>query len=154
MIVMHLVVLVGVVVVCVVLRNVVYPGLAPTTQEHGPSVPNVRQGDQARAADDADDAPWMGQTGLGLEAERALAPYLRIEFGQLDEDTQSIKARDLRYVGLFALGGQSVYFWQVPSSDIDVFAYIEVSDRGALWYDWGDRVPPIIPASASTIPNA
>jgi len=96
----------------------------------------------------AENAEWMGTTGLDEKTERELPRYLRREFGESLFDEGSLKAADLRYVGVFAEDGQQVHYWHVPYKDNDqIFAYIEVAPTGDICTGWGNREPPISPTS-------
>ena len=93
-------------------------------------------------------APWFGTTGLDEEVERELPKYLRREFGELLLDDDSLKARDLEYVGRFDEADGVVHYWRIPSRDGEQsFAYVEVTPEGSVCTSWGGREPPGINAT-------
>lgn len=95
-----------------------------------------------------ENADWIGTTGLDEDTERELPRYLRREFGESLFDEGSLKATDLRYVGVFAEDGQQVHYWHVPYKDNDqIFAYVEVAPTGDICTGWGNREPPTFPSS-------
>ena len=94
-----------------------------------------------------EDAHWIGTTGLDEDTERELPRYLRREFGESLFDKGSLKAADLRYVGVFAEDGQQVHYWHVPYKGNDqMFAYVEVAPTGDTCIGWGNREPPAFSA--------
>lgn len=94
-----------------------------------------------------EEAEWIGTTGLAEDVERELPKYLRRELGELVLDDDSLKARDLRYIGSFQEDGLEVHYWNVPYRDEkDVYAYVEVSEGQETCTGWGDRKPPTAPA--------
>jgi len=90
-------------------------------------------------------APWFGATGLADEAERELPRYLRREFGESVFESGSIKAADLRYLGVFIEGARQVHYWRIRTaaeSDAPAYAYIEIGTDGRQKLGWGERRPP------------
>jgi len=97
-------------------------------------------------------APWIGTTGLDEETERELPKYLRREFGESLIEEGSLKAADLTYLGRFPAAHGFTHFWRVPSSEPDVFAYVEEHADGPGLMAWGNRKPPnaaAVPLSSS-----
>ena len=89
-----------------------------------------------------EEAEWFGKTGLSDEYERELPKYLRREFGELLIEEDSLKARDLKYIGSFQETDAHVHYWSIPSSDgVPTYAYIEVTAT-QVSTGWGSRVPP------------
>jgi hypothetical protein len=93
-----------------------------------------------------ENAEWFGTTGLDEDTERELPRYLRREFGESLFDDGSLKAADLRYVGVFTEDGQQVHYWHVRyKGDDQIFAYVEVAPTGDTCTGWGNREPPAFP---------
>lgn len=46
-----------------------------------------------------------------------IARYLRLEYGESARDKDSLKARDLKFVGEFVIDGVPTQFWQYPTSN-------------------------------------
>jgi len=57
-----------------------------------------------------------------------VASYLRLEFGQSDEDPDSIKPSDLKYAGRRAEGNVMTHFWEMPSGPVQRWATVEVDE--------------------------
>jgi hypothetical protein len=90
-----------------------------------------------------EEAPWFGRTGLEDDLERELPRYLRREFGESIFDEDSLKAKDLQYVGHFNEPDASVHYWLIPSrSGEKSYAYIEITSDGQFCTSWGSRKPP------------
>ena len=87
-------------------------------------------------------APWFGRTGLPEEVERHVAAYVRMEFGEVIGDHDSLKASDLDYVGAFHEGSSIVHYWLVPSSQAQLYAHVEVKVGGGTYTSMGERRPP------------
>ncbi|WP_162932202.1 hypothetical protein [Solimonas sp. K1W22B-7] len=94
-----------------------------------------------------EDAEWFGTTGLHEEIEWELPRYLRRELGQSLFDEGSLKANDLKYVGVFLEQGIAsplkVHYWRMPYQDDEpVYAYVDVSPDGETCTGWGNQSPP------------
>ena len=63
-----------------------------------------------------EEASWFGTTGLPDEDERELPKYLRREFGELLLEEDSLKASDLRYIGVFEEPDARVHYWLMGRS--------------------------------------
>lgn len=101
---------------------------------------------ESHAAEDSvrEEASWLGSTGLPEDVERELPKYLRREFGELLLDADSLKARDLAYVGRFAEEGNHFHYWRIPRrGDEESFAYVVLGADGSICAGWGDREPPV-----------
>lgn len=57
--------------------------------------------------------------------EEWLARYLRLEYGEDENDPQSLKASDLSYVGEFVIDGVPTKFWSYPTSGGPMWGIIE-----------------------------
>ena len=105
-----------------------------------------RQAGMYREYQVIEEAPWFGATGLPDETERELPRYLRREFGESVFDAQSIKAADLRYLGVFFEGRAGhVHYWRIRTaaeSDAPAYTYIEIAPDGKQKLGWGERRPP------------
>lgn len=125
-------------------RRAVFRGLFGLMQRHPEVRARMDEVERSYAAEEAvvEEADWFGTTGLGEELERELPKYLRREFGELLLDEDSLKARDLRYLGAFEESEGTVHYWSVPSSHGQpTFAYIELGAAGPCT-GWGNRSPP------------
>lgn len=90
-----------------------------------------------------EEAPWFGTTGLSEDIERELPKYLRREFGELLLEEESLRAKDLTYVGSFSEQVGLVHYWRIPPrGGSQSFAYVEISSDGTTFTGWGDRNPP------------
>ena len=90
-------------------------------------------------------ADWFGTTGLDEETERELSRYLRREFGERLSESDSLKAADLVYLGVFQENDHQVHYWRIPNKDAQTepyFAHIIVSTDGSTCTSWGDKTPP------------
>jgi hypothetical protein len=99
-------------------------------------------------------APWIGTTGLDETTERELPKYLRREFGELLLDEGSLKAADLTYIGSFPEAHGSTHFWGIPSSESELYAYVEDNADGPGLMGWGNRAPPDSAAAAPSSTSA
>jgi ATP-dependent Clp protease adapter protein ClpS len=90
-------------------------------------------------------APWFGKTGLPDSVERHVSRYLRLEFGEILFDANSLKAADLEYLGAFNEGDSKVHYWRIPRSngDKNTYAYVIARLDGSSYQTgWGGRHPP------------
>jgi len=101
-----------------------------------------------------EEAPWFGTTGLDEETEREVPRYLRLEYGEFILDEDSLKARDLTYLGRFQLTAKeleegdfasdtvAVHFWRYPASGSEpAYAYVEEWDNGDTCIGMGSYFP-------------
>lgn len=131
-------------------RRGVFRGLFGLMQRHPMVRARMGEVERSYAAEEAvvEEAGWFGTTGLGEELERELPKYLRREFRELLLDEDSLKARDLRYLGAFEESEGTAHYWSVPSRDGQpTFAYIELGAAGPCT-GWGNRSPPGGPSGA------
>lgn len=59
-----------------------------------------------------------------------LVEYLRLEYGEDEDDPDSIKASDLKYVGEFMIDGVKTRYWSYPTSGEPAWATIEFLPDG------------------------
>lgn len=57
-----------------------------------------------------------------------MAEYLRLEYGEVAEDPDSLQASDLSYLGRFNVDGYPTDYWQYPTSDKPAYATMTMSD--------------------------
>ena len=98
-------------------------------------------------------ADWFGTTGLTVQEERGIAPFMRYEYGDLLIDEDGLKAHDLEFMGCFHLNKtltkklkieagfpiDALYVWHYYD---DHYAYAYRDPDGVLHYDLGMRFDP------------
>lgn len=91
----------------------------------------------------AEEAGWIGQTGLDEATERELPRYLRRELGEFLDDPGGLRAADLHYVGVFTDARGTAHFWQMPERGGEhSHAYVEIDAGGhPIGLGWGDWTP-------------
>lgn len=88
-------------------------------------------------------AAWFGTTGLDEATERELPHYLRRELGESVYDSKSLKADDLKYLGIFETSAGLSHFWKFPEGNgEELFAYAEPFES-QYCLGWGDKIPPV-----------
>jgi hypothetical protein len=61
-------------------------------------------------------------------SEEQVAEYLRLEYGEVAEDPDSLQASDLSYLGRFNVDGYPTDYWQYPTSDQPAYATMTMRD--------------------------
>jgi hypothetical protein len=106
--------------------------------------PAITPGVTPRATASNTTADWAGKTGLDAETEAHVPEYVRLEFGESESDPESLKASNLKYIGMFKEGADKFYYWQIPTGQPGaVFVYVRVSPNGDQFTGLGDRRPPM-----------
>jgi hypothetical protein len=80
-----------------------------------------------------EEAPWLGVTGLGSEAEREVARYLRREIGQSVDDPNSVKLNDLEYLGVYLDGPYPAHYWRYSSGGETGYVSLMPAPNGLNW---------------------
>lgn len=57
-----------------------------------------------------------------ITPEEQVAAYLRLEYGEVAEDPDSLQVSDLTYLGRFNEDGYPTDYWQYPTSDQPAYA--------------------------------
>ena len=95
----------------------------------------------AREAETIEEAPWFGTTGLGEALERELPRYLRRELGESIFEKGSLKASDLRYLGVFPAKNGPTHFWRLSFAGEPTYAYAEPWGGEDFCLGWGNMEP-------------
>src|SRR5690349_8413118 len=64
------------------------------------------------------------------EIEKELLEYLHLEFGENEDDQDSLQAADLNYVGAREDDGAQLHFWEFPSGTGKSWATARVTADG------------------------
>lgn len=59
-----------------------------------------------------------------------LADYLRLEYGENENDPDAIKASDLKYIGEYIVNGVLTKYWSYPTSVGSMWVTVECLENG------------------------
>lgn len=60
--------------------------------------------------------------------EEQVVAYLRLEYGEVADDPDSLQVSDLTYLGRFSVDGYPTDYWQYPASDQPAYATMTMRD--------------------------
>ena len=78
--------------------------------------------------------------------EEKIVRYLQLEFGEDEDDTEALRASDLRYLGEAELDGVVTQFWSFPCNE-PCWATVQYIDKRRI-FGMVSELPPILASSA------